>query len=803
MNRVIYLFFIFSLLLYCTAANPLLGIPSFGYHVSADNSSKMTRFNRALIFQAEQKGTAAIPPLPAPDRNHAQIAIAITKHRMTISEIKKLIQKYPQLQLRNQYCLALTGFSVQGSQAMLENLAGEKEVQQVALVNRYITGGQNSSGSISALSGSSSETAPTAGHFITNQYQVQAADNMELIGATKARGILDKRLTGKGVKIGIIDTGVDYKHRDLSRNFKGGRDIVDGDGDPMETKGAFGQVTLHGTHVAGIIAANGQMKGVAPEASIYAYRALGPGGYGTSEQILAAIEQAIKDKVDILNLSLGTNVNGPDLPLSIALNKAVDYGIVAVTSSGNSGPNDWTVGSPGTASKALSVGASTPTLHITYILDQDGERIRLESMQGSAPWELNREYRLINGGIGRPQELREARGKIVLLERGHLTFLEKVKNAAEAGAVAAIIFNNTQGPLLGNLEQISPIPIMGITKKEGKRLLRKMEAGDVRIKTAVLEEKDTLAPFSSRGPVTSTWEIKPDVLAPGVAIQSTVPGGYIPMQGTSMAAPHVAGAAALIKQAHPDWSPEQIKAALMNNAKPLRNSNGRLYRTYEQGAGRIQLEESLKAEVLAYPASLQFGRFRMNDRLHEHTAEIIIENISKEVKRISFSVPKHEPGIDWHIPLPLMLQPGEKKKVEIHLSAEPELLQNKIRDGLLLMHADSREIRIPYLFVLEEPDYPRVMGFDFGAGDMPGTFRYEVYLPGGADEFGIALFDPDTQRFVQFLDWKRHVGKGLLKQELTGEQLPDEGLYIGKVFARKSGKEDMLDTFLPIYKSLK
>ncbi|PAF13721.1 hypothetical protein CHH61_24650, partial [Shouchella clausii] len=81
---------------------------------------------------------------------------------------------------------------------------------------------------------------------------------------------------------------------------------------------------LHGTHVAGIIAANGRIQGVAPEATIIAYRALGPGGSGTTEQVIAAIEQAIKDKVDVLNLSLGNNVNGPDLPISMALNKAVE-----------------------------------------------------------------------------------------------------------------------------------------------------------------------------------------------------------------------------------------------------------------------------------------------------------------------------------------------------------------------------------------------------------------------------------------------------------------------------------------------
>ncbi|MFP3360179.1 S8 family serine peptidase, partial [Planococcus sp. SIMBA_143] len=91
-------------------------------------------------------------------------------------------------------------------------------------------------------------------------------------------------------------------------------DLVDLDEDPMETQANQGIPTMHGTHVAGIIAADGELKGVAPDAEIYAYRALGPGGSGTSVQVIAAMEQAVKDGVDVMNLSLGNNVNGPDYP---------------------------------------------------------------------------------------------------------------------------------------------------------------------------------------------------------------------------------------------------------------------------------------------------------------------------------------------------------------------------------------------------------------------------------------------------------------------------------------------------------
>ena len=113
----------------------------------------------------------------------------------------------------------------------------------------------------------------------------------------------------------------------------------------------------------------------------------------------------------------------------------------------------------------------------------------------------------------------------------------------------------------------------------------------------IRNEQDQLADFSSRGPVTVTWDIKPDLLAPGVDINSTVPFGYMDLAGTSMSAPHVAGACALLLQEHPNWTPKQIKSALMTTAKPLKNSKQQLYHTYEQGAGRLQIAEALKADT--------------------------------------------------------------------------------------------------------------------------------------------------------------------------------------------------------------
>ncbi|MFZ7943252.1 S8 family serine peptidase [Neobacillus sp. 19] len=743
----------------------------------------------AILLAIQTPKILVHPPIPTPD-----VAIVVLEKPQTEQEIGQLLSPYKEVKLRRVFQEAIDGFSIEGSPEAIARLANQKHILNVSPVN---------------------------------QYQVQTEESVKIIGGEEVRGFFDQkneRLTGKGVTVGVIDTGVDYTHPDLQRNYAGGHDLVDNDRDPMETL-AKGKATIHGTHVAGIIAANGKIKGVAPEAKIVAYRALGPGGGGTTEQVLAAIDQAIKDKVDIVNLSLGNSINGPDLPISLALNRAVDKGVVAVAASGNSGPNIWTVGSPGTASKAISVGASTPTMAIpSLLIEGTREKIQLQPMEGSDQWAIDRSLELVDGGIGRKSELKQVQGKIVLMQRGTLTFSEKAKNALEAGAKAVLIYNNMSGGFMGNLDHQMNIPVSSLSKSDGVILQKELKKRSVTARVSVREERDRLADFSSRGPVTGTWEIKPDLVAPGVAIHSTIPGGYLSLQGTSMAAPHVAGACALIKQAHPDWTPEQIKAALMNTAKPLVNgtpgegagnsnrtaghSDGSaafvnrnsaassFYRTYEQGAGRIQVNEAIQATSLVSPSSIRFGKFTGTGGSHK--VQLHVENKGEKAQRYSFSIPKRTDGLTWRFPLSFTLEPKQSKEMTVELMVDPLVFKGKIHDGFLQLQAGAKMIQIPYLYVLEEPGYPRVMGFDFQPGDRPGEYRYEVYLPGGAEEFGIALFHPEDYRFVGFLDTLTNVKKGMLRQNLAAEKLPAEGRYLVKVFAKMAGKEDFIETMIVI-----
>lgn len=714
------------------------------------------------------------PDIPVSKMDKDQKVIVIVTAAGDIeSAVEEVTTLIPHSEIRKTFTRALNGFSMELMESEVEML---KTLNQIERVDKVVN------------------------------YKANLDGSVPFVGGDDVRGMLDRngeRLTGKGVKVAVIDTGIDYRHPDLKRNYKGGYDVIDYDHDPMETIASQGPPTLHGTHVAGIIAANGKVKGVAPEASLYAYRALGPGGQGTTEQVIEAIEKAIEDGADVINLSLGNTVNGPDWPTSIALDRAVEEGIVAVTSNGNSGPEMWTVGSPGTSTKAISVGASAPPIKTPYVTvaGQDRE-VTLFPIGGTLPWSLKRDFALMDVGYGveKDWENVNADGQIVLIKRGLIPFSEKAKLAYEAGATAAIIYNNLPGDFVGAAEIGVKLPVVSISKEDGDWLKEQLDLAkdDLFIRTIYRNEEDYIAPFSSRGPVTQTWEVKPDLVAPGIAIDSTVPKGYLGLNGTSMSAPHVAGAAALIKQAHPDWTPEQIKAALMNTAKKLVKDDGEPYLPYEQGAGRLQIDKALDATTLAYPGALTFGKWSKNDPREIREVSFTIENHDQRTRTYHVLPPFAAPdGLQWEVPFATRLEPGESKEMTIRLDLFPAVLNEGIHHGDIVIDGGEEQIVVPYVFFIEEPDYPRVMAFNFGHGDAPGEYRYELYLPGGADEMGIALYDPDTFEFIRFLDVKHNIGRGMVGGEWKDLDLPD-GTYKALVYASQEGKEDTIESWITI-----
>ncbi len=509
---------------------------------------------------------------------------------------------------------------------------------------------------------------------------------LSLIGAEKA---WQKGLTGKGVKVGVIDTGIDYDHPDLKGAYKGGYDSFDKDDDPYEAPPSDGFAgSLHGTHVSGTIAgraANTQsevvQKGVAYGADLYVYRVLGrsPGSSqvsGSSAQIIDGIEHAVKDGMNVINLSLGTdadkNVNSPD---SIAINNAVLSGVTAVIANGNSAAQGYyyySMGSPASAQLAISVGASSIpyTLYnasVTASVYSDGaaaksagdEQTVSDQVYGDSTYGLNmlawttkrEDFASVLGmsaqqgvyvGLGADNDYagKDVQGKVVLISRGVITFADKITNAHKYGAKAAIIFNGNSSPSNSNEADLSDsisgrdghigaaafigegfdyVPAFDMSGKEGRALARAaLESANGNItftfgsdypKTSV--SGDHIAYFSSRGPnQDGLLGIKPDISAPGVGIRSTIPayGKYFPdasysqayerESGTSMASPHVAGMAVLLKQEHPDWTPFDIRAALANTSDTLFDEQGKRYDVYSQGAGRANVGNAIDTPAI-------------------------------------------------------------------------------------------------------------------------------------------------------------------------------------------------------------
>ncbi|TCT26401.1 minor extracellular serine protease Vpr [Melghiribacillus thermohalophilus] len=637
--------------------------------------------------------------------------------------------------------------------------------------------------------------------FIKVMHYVQTYRVPEPIGSTAFEEIPSPELnipyTGEGVKVGVIDTGIDYRHPDLKENYKGGYDVVEFDEDPMETMPEDGMPTIHGTHVSGIIAAKGKRTGVAPDAEIYGYRALGPGGFGTSVQVIAALEKAVEDGMDIINLSLGNSVNSPDWPTSVAVNKAIDMGVAVVIANGNDGPGKWTVSSPATAVNAISVGASIDEGIIPFLeIPLMDKRISLSPLSGSVPWDIQKPYKLLDGGLGK-KPLSSLEGALVLMKRGEISFGEKAKNAEEAGARGVIIYNHNEETFQGGLDTEVSIPVVSVSREDGEWLIEHVIEKNEWVYPAYEEISNDIADFSSRGPVVVNWDIKPDLVAPGVNITSTIPDGqYESLQGTSMAAPYVAGTAALIKEAHPDWGPEKIKAALLTTALPLKKEDGSLYDPIVQGVGRIQPEKAIDPPFLVYNSRLTFGK--LTEKENRKKISLFIENRDHITRRFTFDYPERQNGLVWRLPGTLYIPPGETEEIEIELKADSDRLEKGLHQGWLSINSQDQTIQLPYIFVHETADYPRAGGLDFSFLPLkPDEYRFQIYLPEGADQLVVELYDPDTLQYQKTLIEEEDVRSGMYTQIFKRNTLGLSGNYL--MLARVLSGSEYDSVFSRIY----
>ncbi len=444
---------------------------------------------------------------------------------------------------------------------------------------------------------------------------------------------------GAGIKIGIIDTGIDDTHPAFACKAPIQHKVF-ASGVAFDTSNVI--VFDHGTHVTGTAAGcvlsppyppqpvGGTWSGMAPSAQPFDYNVfpgfgagfVAFGGSAFSHDIIAALEEAVIDGMDVVNMSLGGGVSGPHDLLADAVDATVNAGVVAAVAAGNSGPGDSTVSSPGNAPNALTAGASTNP-HFTGIPVTVGS-----STFGAALGDFNNfgvvtaDYTVTSPANGCTTITTSLSGKIALINRGVCTFTTKIRNAQAAGAIGVLVVNSVAGdPIAMGHDGTSPfptIPAAMLSKNEGNSI---KPSGTASIDGTALQEfltanADIIAGFSSRGPTPFTFLVKPDVTAPGVNVYSSVFNGQFAFfQGTSMATPHVAGAAALLLALHPGWSPSDVKSALANTAKrPVFDhvTGTSPVGVLTRGGGRIDMDAANAIPLTFDPTSVSFGLFRGN-----------------------------------------------------------------------------------------------------------------------------------------------------------------------------------------------
>lgn len=636
----------------------------------------------------------------------------------------------------------------------------------------------------------------TQERILGEQVAQAPASSLEMIEATKAWQ--EAGVKGEGMLISVIDTGINPKHPDLppprdkrlAQQKSGSTEkVISGYNwaDRNQTTVDVGD-SQHGAHVAGIIAANGKLKGVAPEAQLLSQKVFS--NYqgevpGLSESILFAINDSIEKKADVINLSLGSSAGYVDETNTeqYAIKRAVDNGVIVVAAAGNdayfgsdkvkaSNPDVAMIGSPGLSPDAFSVASVNATTLAGYSFAVKGmpELERVVYLHGyvgkgsavNPVSALGKPHELVYMGKGKKEDYNvSVKDKVVLLERGDISFDEKLRLAKEAGAAGAVIYNSDSGPLIISAEHLKQIPAVSILKEMGEKLAQALKKGQ-KITIAFdgqygqnpmpYPNGGTISAFSSWGP-TPDLQFKPEIAAPGGGILSTVyDSDYAVKSGTSMATPHVAGAVALMKQVYQKQGRqlagralvETVKAAAMNTAQPVldpreaasasankEEARERLpYTPRVQGAGLIQVAKAIQTPAIVVDAKGKAG-VSLGEIGPSTTFSLYVENkfgkkpityrlsdefgVLTDLKKDGINLLTATRFADAKLQFSkqqVTVAPGKREEVKVTLQIPQGAEHNQFAEGFILFSPEDKqlpELRVPYYGFYGDWNEPRIM----------------------------------------------------------------------------------------------
>lgn len=561
----------------------------------------------------------------------------------------------PSFEVLENFTTVFNGFSAEIEAKDLENIAATAGVKAVYTSNEY-------------------EAPKEKPEMIYSKELVQAQQAWHNYG-----------VKGEGMVVAVIDSGVDPSHKDFILTDASQAEITKQEVNSLVADGSvqqgqfftekvpFGynymdenteivdfnaETGMHGMHVAGTVAANGDeenggIKGVAPEAQVLAMKVFGndpsiPTTY--ADIYVKAIDDAIKLGADVINMSLGSTAGYVDEESAEAqaISRAMDSGVLVAISAGNSdmygsgyfyptaeNQDYGLVGSPSVSTNSLSVASFENSNVTAYSFNATADGTSLGQMQYLTANDvnplrvLNEPTEVVYAGLGKAEDFAniDVNGKIALISRGDISFVEKGLYAQAAGAKAVLIHNNTAGTINMASDPAITIPYMSMLQQDGLALKAQLDAGkkvEVAFNgdfiTMPNDNAGKMSDFSSWG-TTPNLDFKPEITAPGGNIFSTLNNNeYGLNSGTSMASPHVAGGAALLfERIDKDFGvtgTERValaKKILMNTAKPVEMAAGEFVSPRRQGAGLMQLANALANEVVVTSTATGEGKVALKE----------------------------------------------------------------------------------------------------------------------------------------------------------------------------------------------